>query len=304
MKVALYLLLLAFAFSGCESRSPDEGEQVVQQPVSDVPKNDEQKELERRVQELSEEVARLTERRDQLQAQINEAQGIEYGRGFIWGDVLPKKEPLRLREYDPQRDMRRLRSTYEARAENESGGVRYAGNVEVSSMGRGYNEWALELKDGKRNDYLKFWVGATQYTNYINKVGLTKGEASVFAFRARAEAIKTIPELLEQWKEGESLDPTSSIESYCYTLHLTEEDLGLTKSQILEAIEHGEKKRHADLLVEWRKYLQRYYESKDHRNLGFTQNTDLKGADLGITEEELQRLRALFQEAMTKNKKL
>lgn len=226
---------------------------------------------------------------------------LEPGTGPIWGDVLPDDEPLLLSEYDPDSDITKLRPTLEAREENTGGRVRYAGNVDLDAEARWLTIWANQLKENTRADYLDFWTQATNYTNYIEKVGLTETEARQFADQARAEAAKIVPQMLEKWATGKTAQhPKKSIASMCYRLRLTEEGLGLTKNHILDKLIYGDRLHRARLIDKWKTDLQKYYESKDLAHIRFVRNNWLTGTDLDITSKELQRLRAILKMAPIK----
>lgn len=204
-------------------------------------------EVVRKVVRLQEELQEVRAERDELRALVKRSLDLdsppaEFGTGPLWGDVLPERQPFLLGEYDATLDVGKLRSTHEGRAYKVTESVRIDGNIDIGLMQVGYKKWAADLKVGKRSDYLEFWSRATEYTNYINNLDLTESEAREFADRARQEVPQKVAELLQKWVEGENFtDPTKFIELYCYKLRLTEEDIGLTRAQILEKIETGKK---------------------------------------------------------------
>lgn len=208
------LLALVLVFIGCQSKVSDEKKVEESPPLSDPIPND-----------LPEPISTLDST-------------------VLWGQGLPEQEPAYLLgPYDEQKDISKVRpDVLEERAESIAGGYRIAGNIDVGRDLEGRRNQTKKLRLGERSDYLDFWLTASHSTNYPGNAGIqTLSELHQFAEKARSEAIETIPILLEQFENGEILNPKRDIDSMCRYLHLTEKELGLRKEEILERIARTEK---------------------------------------------------------------
>lgn len=165
-------------------------------------------------------------------------------KGVRWGDVLPQHDPVRLGKYNPARDTRNFRETLDTRVDSAG----FVGNIDMGAERRRLEAWAERLRAGRATDardHLEFWMQTIAYTNYIESVNLTKGEARQLGEKAREEAVQTIKSKLKNWSNGEGWDPLDSlgyfgrIDDVCAALRLDEEDLEFTKSEILDLHEKG-----------------------------------------------------------------